>query len=758
MEKFKTPEAVASIVYFLREADIPRSANRALIDDLFNGVPPFTEQEADENSVNTNVNFLDAPRVAHDARNTFNNAFLKPGNFFTATLDSGPVYKKDTWSRVITKNLTRIMKRSKPYMETLRSEFAQTVLHGVGPSLWEKKLSWCPSSIAIRDLLLPSRTLVSLDNLDFFSVYRQYTPSQLHKMTNGSKMDPGWNKGLVNKLLEKSKAEMLSNAGSNTFLNPERLAEAIKSDVAVFDNEYIPTIDCFDFYYKDEDKDGDEKWNRKIILDSSTDKESTDKFLFEAKQPIADNLSQFLHIMFADGANVAPFRYHAVRGLGWLLYAVCDLQNRLKCKFSDATFEQMLWYFQVNNPEDRERLEKVDLQHLGIIPEGLNFVKAQDRYQFNPGVIQAAFAMNRQSMAESSAQFRQDINDGTQKEMTAAEAMARVQSANALVGSMLNLAYTYQTFQYEEICRRFSLKNSIDKDVQEFQEACKKDGVPEEYLDSKRWNIEPERVLGAGNKTLEIAQADRLMAARSLYDPEPQREILHIFTEAMTDDPQMAERLVPISKKKVSDSIHDAQLVAGTLMQGLPVAIKTGMNHIEYIEALLVSMGAVIKRIQSGDNVGTRQEVEGLFNVAQHMAEHLSILAQDKSQKERVKKYGDTLGKFMNLVKGFSQRIQEQSGQQGPELTPEAQAKIQSALILAQTQARIKEESAAQRRQQKDADFQARQARDAQAHSVALGKQLQETKIAAAAKDLETAAEIRRKAMEQSSTPTQSTE
>jgi len=36
---------------------------------------------------------------------------------------------------------------------------------------------------------------------------------------------------------------------------------------------------------------------------------------------------------FADLSAVAPFRYHSVRSLGWLLYAVINLQNRLRCKF-----------------------------------------------------------------------------------------------------------------------------------------------------------------------------------------------------------------------------------------------------------------------------------------------------------------------------------------------------------------------------------------------------------------------------------------
>lgn len=744
MKKFDSPEKVESAVYFLKQADIPRSQDRALINNLFNGDQPWTDSEAEENKININVNFLDAPRIAHGGRNTFNNAFLKPGNYFTVTLDSGPVYKRSTWARQITKHINRIMKRSLPYTETLRAEFAQTVLHGVGPSMWLHKNSWRPCSIAIDDILFPSRTYVSLENLDFFAVYRQYTPWQLNQMANGNKVAEGWNKKFVAELLKKANEESLTTNALPSYSNtPEKLAEMMKSNTVFFDNEAVPTINCWDVLMRDDESD-DEQWQRKMIVDSESETGFSGKFLYEPKATFQDSSSKFLHLMFADGANVAPFRYHSVRGLGWLLYAVCQLQNRLRCKFTDAVFEQFLWYFRVSSPEDRERLDKVDLHHLGVIPEGLDFVKAPERFQLRPDVVMAAMSMNRQSMSESAAQFQQDVNDGTQKEMTAAEVMTRMQTANALVGSMLQLAYTYQNHQYMEICRRFCIPTSTDPDVKKFQEACKKDGVPSDMLDVEKWNVEPERVLGAGNKVLEIAQAEKLMAVRNLFDPEPQREILHIYTEAMTDDPQIAERLAPTSKKQVSDSVHDAQLAAGTLMQGLPLSIKTGMDHIEYVEALLVSMGQKINQIKKSDNMGTQQDVLGLFNVAEHISEHISILSQDKAEKERVKRYGDALGNFVNLIKGFAQRLAEKNQQGEAGLSPEAQAKIQSALVLAQSQVKIKEAKAQQQMQQKDASFQAQLGREAQRHNFEMGKQVQQTKVDVIATDLETAAKIER--------------
>ena len=67
------------------------------------------------------------------------------------------------------------------------------------------------------------------------------------------------------------------------------------------------------------------------------------------------------------------------------------------------------------------------------------------------------------------------------------------------------MSYTYQRFLYIEMVRRLCLKNSTDPMAREFRLGCLKDGIPEEMLDVNKWNIEPEQVIGGGNKTLQMA-------------------------------------------------------------------------------------------------------------------------------------------------------------------------------------------------------------------------------------------------------------
>src|SRR5690349_6486385 len=81
--------------------------------------------------------------------------------------------------------------------------------------------------------------------------------------------------------------------------------------------------------------------------------DKSEGFLYSSGDRIyGDDLQQMASFQFADLSAVAPFRYHSVRSLGFLLYAPCHLQMRMRCKFSEAVFENLMMYFRVHNMDE----------------------------------------------------------------------------------------------------------------------------------------------------------------------------------------------------------------------------------------------------------------------------------------------------------------------------------------------------------------------------------------------------------------------
>lgn len=746
--RFQDAAQVRDVVEQMRQTDIAaHSFNRGKIAELFEGFPPFSEEEAAQEHVGRNVNFLEAPGLAHKARSTWNNAFLKSGNRYKINLDSGPVHRRSEWGTSITRNLNWPLKRSLRYIEATRATGASVVMYGIGPKQWLKAKGWCPHEMGVEDLLVPSNTKVNLDNLAHFAIYRQYTPEKLFRMTHGKHVDPGWNMELVHSEMRRL-TESLITIGQDSLQdveNPEKLIRAFKANSGVLDTDVVPTSNVWDFYHWEEP----DRWYRSMILsDSPTAEGKKDDFLYRSRRPYASDRSQIIHIQFGDGAQVAPFLYHTVRSLGYLLYAICHLQNQLRCRFSDAIFEATMQYFRVRNSEDRSRVRAVDLGNLGVVPAGLDFVKNEERWQINAELVLAGLSQNRQLMSENAAAFVQDVDQGTQKELTATEVMARLNNANALVSSLLAMAYTYDRFEGMEICRRFCLKDSGDPDIERFRRRCLEDGVPEGYLNPERWDVQPERVLGGGNKTLELAQAESLMNRINLFDPEAQQDIKREWVLATTDNPDQAEHWVPNREQNIPDAAHEAQLAVGPLMTGAPVAVRQGIDHVSYVEAMVQSMESITQDIQVIVQHGHQpqpQQVMGLTNCYKHVLGHIQIVAQDEAKKAQVKDWLDRLKVVMNSVKAWGQQIdeaQQQSAQQNGD-----GGKVAATLIKAKTDAQIKQAMAGQKMQHSQQKFIADQKRRNVQTAAEIQRQGAMTAAQVQATDAQTAANVRSKRM-----------
>lgn len=765
---FEDAAEVQQACWTMKQADYPRGTNRARINELFNGHPPYTDEEATENNLAVNVNFLESTRLAHDARSQFYNAFMKPGNYFTARTDMGPRHKRSKFGAIVTKEINRRMKRSIPYYECFRSKLALDVLHGIGPGTWPDRDMWCPDPSGIEDILVPGNTLITMKNLSFFAIYRSFSAPELMKLTRGPNPDPGWNKDLVKKCLEWIDKEAVRLMGSNwpEIWAPEKMAERIKSNGGFYVADQIPTIECFDFYFYD-GEDEDAGWRRRIILDSWAVSEAATKtgmvsasrkagdiyrndseFLYNGQnRKVADSWKELVSFQFADLSAVAPFRYHSIRSLGFLLYAVCHLQNRLRCRFNEAVFESLMMYFRVKSMDDAQRALKLELINRGFIEEGINPLTAAERYQVNTPLVQLGMLQNNQTIIENSSSYVQQPNysqGGVEK--TKFQVMAETNAMTSLVSASLNQAYTYQLSEYQEIFRRFCRPLSKDVEVRQFRAACIRQGVPENLLQPDNWDLEPERVMGAGNKTLEMTIAQQLMEWRDKFDPEPQREILRDSVLAITDDPARAESLVPEQPVKITDSVHDAQLVAGVLMQGLPVAVKTGMNHVEYVETLLITLAMEIQKAQQMGNVADMKTIIGMKGMAKHISEHIAIIAQDQTERQRVAAYQKSLTKLMNDVKGFEQRLMQQMQQQAQQgqaqLDPKDAAKIQATALTAEQKVQQMRESHANRTAERQVQFEMEEKRRQEEHAFEMERQKAELAADLMVTKAKTAAEI----------------
>jgi hypothetical protein len=749
--KFDTVEHVEQLVWTMRLADLPRSEDRNVLNRTFNGEPPYDKRTEEENNIEVNRNFLEGCGNLTDARTQWNSNFLKPGDWYTVRLDSGPVHKRAEWSQTITTHMNRALKRNLPMISQVRETGAAVLLHGIGSVAWGDRRSPIPKTIPISSLMIPSETDIDMENLEYFAIFREMTPAQLWEKTHGPKVDPGWNLPLVESELKYVAQETQKQPNTTAFqFMPERITELFKQG-GFWGSDAVPTIDYWDFYFREyENGTG---WYRRIFLDWSSSGRSVDlnskraassinragnetesKWLYTSgKRQYAQSWQEIIHCNFGDCSCVAPFKYHSVRSLGWMIWGLVDIQNQLDCKMTEQAFSDLMWFFRVAGQNEFNRIKKANFFHMGVIPQGISMLPAAERPEPNPQFIEMVLARNRDLITRHSAAYTRGNQQQSrgEKEKTATQVMAEENAVNTLVSGVVTMACTYETFKGREIARRLCIKNNPDPIARKFRHGCLVEGeVPPEYLDVERWDIECEPAMGAGNKTMQMAIVQYLNQVRPNLGPDAQRKVDHTGILTVTGNAQVAEDLAPIrGQEPISRSAHDAELATDRLMRGLALTPTPQMVHEDYVKVWLKDMTGIVGQIQQSGGVGTREQVSGLGNMAKHVGAFLQIMGQSKEEGPKVKQYGQALGQIMNLVKGFAQRLQQQAAVgngQGGGVRGEDKAKIAATMMMAQTKSKIAERSNAQRTAQKQVGFEMKEQQQERKHRADLRRQQQE--------------------------------
>lgn len=722
--QFATPSDCLKIINDIETSMLPRSGDRSIINAQFNGSRPFSAQEEKEHQIQVNANFLEGYKIAQNGILQMNTALLYKDRFFNAKLLKGKATKRQQWSEALTNNIHRPLKRGrsgKKFTYLMQNRNAALTLHGIGALWWSNDFCWMPKFVPLDDLLIPTDTPLDFDEeLGHFGINQWLTPWQLYQMTQGEKVDPGWDTKLARKILQSLLESQ--NFSPDYWDKPEKMEELWKQRSTYLNSDAVPKVKLTTIYCQD-DKTG--KWWRKILVRENQAIQAstldTDKFLYDGKKPFADDIDEIIHMQYGDGSVVAPFKYRSVRGLGVMLYSVIELMNRLRCQFTQSVFTDLIPLIRIDNPTDRDRPKMLQLQPYGVVDHGVNFIPQAERHQPNYQLVETAMGEFRQLMSENSASYVQDIDTGSGKEMTLGEAQIRLQSVNKMVASMLMGAYYQEAFLYEEMLHRFFSRTSKDPEVLEFQKRCKADNIPDDLMNVECWQVDITKAFGAGDQTLAQQEVTAVMNLAGQLDPKSQRTIQRQYISVMTRNPELADELVPQEPNVATSGRQAAEDCFGTLMQGAPISPREGIEQTDYIAAMLQMMGAVVERIQTTDEMGTMQEVMGLQTVASDIEQHLQIIANDPHSKEFVTEAGKELGKLMNLVKAFAQRIEEkmQAGQQDPE----AMAKIQMDQQAAAQKMEISQATAEQKMAQKEASFAQKMEQDQQKFALQIQRQ-----------------------------------
>src|ERR1700678_1096708 len=144
MPSFSSPDKVNSVIDQMQQAEVLRAEQRALLNGFFNGKPIWTPEEAAASKIEVNFNNKSGAVLLHNARAQYTNAFQRQENYFSVRLPDAPPSKSRDYGSIVTKEINKIIRASRPFYSRQDSVFAGVCLHGVGAKIWWDDDRWCP--------------------------------------------------------------------------------------------------------------------------------------------------------------------------------------------------------------------------------------------------------------------------------------------------------------------------------------------------------------------------------------------------------------------------------------------------------------------------------------------------------------------------------------------------------------------------------------------------------------------------------------
>ena len=720
--RVKDSKSLHEIYKKLKDADDKSSKNRAEIQAMFDGVPPYSDTDlmASGQSYRCNVNFDEASAILENAMSGYVDIIHSVEHLMTLKTEYGDTKQRLELSNVICEELTRAI-RSWPQFHFNYLLLCQYfVTHGVGIAYWEDDIDWRWRVSMFGDFLIPRKTLACEDEIEVAVCVRSYQAHQLYKFIEDPEAatDMGWNVEQVRKALIKA-----TNGSSTTFTDWERLQVELKNNDLFTGTANASEVKVVHAWVKE--------FDGTVSYYMTLENNEAEDFLCVKRSLYNHINSAFVFFPYGIGTNGY---YHSIRGLGYKIFPQVQLSNRLRCQMADGA---MLSSTLLLQPQSEQALEDLNFTYYGpysvLAPDMINVVPnaMPDVSRSAMPFLQdlAAQMQNKTGSYDSAAA----ITDSREK--TKLETQAILSQQARLSVASLNLFYEPWGRVLRETVRRFIRGGYMadepgGREVQDFYSRCQMRGVPiEAILAVDLDSVRPVRAIGSGSEAARLLATDELIQLMPGFD-EYGRKAAQRDRVAARFGYDLADRYTPspdAESRPVID-VKIAELENGDMKMGNQVQVLPNENHLEHAKVHLAVLGQTAQGVDEGQ-IPVEQVIDFLVNLYGHTTVHVEEVSKDTTIPEAGASLRQSLQQFGEIVNNGVKQVQKMREQQAAQ--GEAGAGDQQVAY-------------AEKLQQKMQEHQAKLQMMQEVHQLRLNQRLAEVRQKMALRDAEVASKIAR--------------
>jgi len=654
--RMQNAEAVQSFFRRCIDDDSKRSKKRSLVNGLVDGNPPYRRNDllkanrADACNVNWNIarSYLEA------ATGAFYDLYTEAPGFLSLETSYGKTsQERDQSSRVMSEEADRIVSMDPVWDYQMQQSIWNMVLHGCGPLLFEDAFKILPRAFACGDLKVPEFTYSDTYYWEVGGVQAVYYPPELYDFIKDEEAATamGWDVEYTKEVI-KSAMDIRQTAGIQYEWETYQ-TELKNNTLAYYDNSKI----CRLVHVLWKEFDG--RITQAIVERDSVSGPAI-QFLFRSIGRYA-NFREVIHPMYFDRGNGGY--HHSVTGLGVKMFGAMEYQNRLLCNLVDKTFAPKTLF----RPTTAEASTRFQLAHHGdyaLLPPGYEAVQSPIT-----GLLTESLTMNRQItdiMESNLSSYRQQLpvqesgNPPTkfQKQMEASQ-------QSALSKTTYNRYYKQLDLLYTEIARRMCNLNSCDERAMEFQDRCKKRGVPEECF-GRIEKVEAVRVVGQGSTFMRKMAVDSLTPIVGSLPEEGRQAWLNDKIAAEAGQ-HAVSRYNPVNErpKLATDQQAEAIQWVAVMKVGVPPVVTSSQNAVTYASTFLAAAVQAFQSVQQGADPLEVLKFLGIAGPA--IAAHLARFKDDPTRQtayQAMEQQFQQLAKLTDQLKAHVAQQQKQGVKQ----------------------------------------------------------------------------------------------
>lgn len=728
VSRIKNAQDAYAIYIALRDADIPSSRDRAKIQAMYDGEPPYSKQEQIDAGRGDacNVDMGEAFAEKEAALASYSNLIYGVDQIAAIETEYGDDLQRAAWNQVLSEEFHRLLTRDWSQFHFRYQKLCEKFVgFGVGIMSFDDNMDWRFYSDGFDSILIPMDTEAYDESVEILIRTRQYQPHHLYAWIKDEEtaLELGWNIEAVRTAL--MRAVPPQTEGPRVWEQFQRILK----DNDLYVSYAKPNRIKLNHYLV---REFDGTYSHHIGMADG----SVTEYLYSKIGRFKKANEAFIFFPFGIGNG----DFHSIRGQGFKMYDSIQLGNKMYNHMFDSTIRSTSVIVQPNSAED---LQDLSLTYLGsgitAAPPGLKFVPNAIP-NLSKDIIPIVSEISRIRQNNLGSYQSRDINPDGQSR-TLGEAKLQANQESTLSETALNLFYVPWEKGLREMWRRVARRDYQQtepggREVMEFKRRVLNRGVPAEAIYAVR-SVRAVRSIGYGSPSRRMIIEGQMMELLPFMDEAGRNTFARKRISSYGDNPDYyIPRVDAPSRPPIDQHIAELQNIA--LQQGQSQSVLPNDNHVIHADVHLSAMAQVVQAYEQQTQQGGGSQPQGQQQIMtflqaglQHAQQHIQQFAMDKTRESDLQKAEQAFTAISKVFKKIQQELQAQAQkaaleqasklnqpQQDPKIAMEAakmQAKIQldqqkaaadSQIDLhdAQQKATIRQQEASQKMQIKDAE------------------------------------------------------